>query len=226
MLTSAVRPGADQPDWFFLDVRNVPWDGSTGMTLKSEWDGHGMTSTNSHAFTFKDFPATRMAWPGTWREVFEATGGAGGLGMTAPFLGIMDAAMRHMREEFLRRGQRPENFKAFDKVEWTHAHREVALIYQCHEAALTAIERRGTARHEAALAKANIAMLADSVMNRLCRIAGGGAFARQSPLGFWQEDVRAAGFLRPPWAIAYDGLFAMSWQGDPGGMTLEPVVTE
>ena len=82
------------------------------------------------------------------------------------------------------------------------------------------MERFGAARHEAALAKANIALLAESVMTRLCRIAGGGSFARQSPLGFWLEDVRAAGFLRPPWAIAYDGLFAMSLQGDPGGMTL------
>jgi alkylation response protein AidB-like acyl-CoA dehydrogenase len=219
MLTSALRSGATSPDWFFLDVRDVPWDGSTGMLLKSAWDGQGMPATNSHAFTFNNFPATRMAWPGTWKDVFERTGGAGSLGMTAPFLGIIDAAMRHMRQEFVRRGQGPE--KAFDKMEWTNAHREVALIYQCHEAAMTAMERNGTARHEAALAKANITLLAASVMDRLCRIAGGGAFARQSPLGFWFEDVRAAGFLRPPWAIAYYGLFAMSMQGDPGALTLD-----
>jgi alkylation response protein AidB-like acyl-CoA dehydrogenase len=221
MLTTALRPGADAPDWFFLNVRDAPWDGSTGMTLKAAWDGHGMPATNSHAFAFKDFPATRMAWPGNWREVSERTGGSGALGYTAVFPGIIDAAMRHMREEFIRRGRQPENFKAFDKIEWTHAHREVALINQCYEAALTAIERRGTARHEAALAKANIAVLAASVMDRLCRIAGGGAYARQSPLGFWFEDVRAAGFLRPPWATAYDSLFTMSWQGDPGAMTLD-----
>lgn len=222
MLTTALRPGADAPDWFFLDVRNVPWDGSTGMKLKTPWDGHGMPATNSHAFTFQNFPATRMAWPGSWRGPYEGTGGAGSLGLTAPFLGIIDAALRHMRDEFARRGQRPETFKAFDKLEWTHAHREAALIYQCYEAALTATERTGSARHEAALAKANIALLADSVMSRLCRIAGGGAYARHSPLGFWFEDVRAAGFLRPPWAIAYDGLFTLSWQGDPGAMSLYP----
>lgn len=220
MLTTARRPGAASPDWYFIDVRNTAWDGSTGMTLKAEWDGHGMPATNSHAFTFKDYPATRMAWPGNWREVFEATGGVGSLGHTAPFLGIIDAAMRHMREDFIRRDQRPENFRAFEKMEWATAHREAALIYQCHEAALVAVERNGHARHEAALAKANIAVLAESVMTRLCRIAGGGAYARQSPLGFWFEDVRAAGFLRPPWAIASDGLFAMSWKGDPGSMTL------
>jgi alkylation response protein AidB-like acyl-CoA dehydrogenase len=220
MLTSARRPGADAPDWFFIEVTGVPWDGSTGMTLKAAWDGHGMPATNSHAFTFTNFPATRMAWPGSWRQVFEATGGVGSLGHTAPFLGIIDAAMRHMREEFIRRDQRPENFRAFEKVEWTTAHREAALIYQCHEAALTAMERNGHARHEAALAKANISVLAEQVMTRLCRIAGGGAYARHSPLGFWFEDVRAAGFLRPPWAIAHDGLFGMSWNGDPGAMTI------
>ena len=220
VLTTARRAGADAPDWFFMDVRDTPWNGSTGMTLKAEWDGHGMQATNSHAFTFRDYPATRMAWPGTWRAVFEATGGIGSLGHTAPFLGIIDAAMRHMRDEFVRRGQRPADFRAFEKMEWTHAHREAALLYQCHEAALTAVERTGGARHEAALAKANISVLAESVMTRLCRIAGGGAYARHSPLGFWFEDVRAAGFLRPPWGIAYDGLFKMSWDNEPGSMAI------
>lgn len=220
MLTTACRAGADTPEWFFMDVRNAPWNGATGMTLKAEWNGHGMPATNSHAFTFSDYPATRMAWPGTWRDVFEATGGIGSLGHTAPFLGIIDAAMRHMRDEFLRRGQRPEDLRAFEKMEWTYAHREAALIYQCHEAALAALERNGSARHEAALAKANITVLAELVMTRLCRIAGGGAYARNSPLGFWFEDVRAAGFLRPPWSIAYDGLFKMSWDNEPGSMTI------
>jgi alkylation response protein AidB-like acyl-CoA dehydrogenase len=220
MLTTARRPDADAPEWFLMDVRGVPWDGSAGITMKAPWDGHGMPATNSHGFVFKDFPAQRLAWPGTWRDMFDATGGAGGLGYTGVFPGIIDAAMRFMREDFARRGTRPEDFRAFEKIEWATAHREAALIYQCYEAALVAIERTGYARHEAALAKANIAVLAESVMTRLCRIAGGGAYARHSPLGFWFEDVRAAGFLRPPWAIAYDSLFAMSWNGEPGAMTI------
>src|SRR5215813_834015 len=33
MLTTAVPAGEDQPDWFFLRVRGVPWDGPTGMKL-------------------------------------------------------------------------------------------------------------------------------------------------------------------------------------------------
>ena len=30
----------------------------------------------------------------------------------------------------------------------------------------------------------------------------------QSSFGNWFEDVRALGFLRPPWGLAYDGLIA------------------
>jgi alkylation response protein AidB-like acyl-CoA dehydrogenase len=198
VVTTARRPGAEAPDWFYLDVRGVRTDGSASLTLKSAWDGHGMPATNSHAFTFSDFPATRMAWPGSWRDNQDGTVGASMLGIVAVFPGIIDAAMRHMRAEFVRRGQSPDSFTAFDQMEWTHAHREATLIYQCYDAALVAMERDGTARHDAALAKANIALLAESVMTRLCRIAGGGTYARHSPLGFWFEDVRAAGFLRPP----------------------------
>jgi len=36
-------------------------------------------------------------------------------------------------------------------------------------------------------------------------------FSRSSPLGRWAQDVRALVFLRPPWGLAYDQLFAMSW---------------
>jgi hypothetical protein len=35
-------------------------------------------------------------------------------------------------------------------------------------------------------------------------VIGGGTFHRRSPLGHWFEDVRALGFLRPPWGLAYD----------------------
>ncbi len=220
MVTTARRPDADAPDWFYLDVRNVAWDGTAGMALKAAWDGHGMAATNSHAFIFTDYPATRMAWPGSWREVAEGTAGAGTLANIAPFVGIIEAAMRHMREEFVRRDHRPENFRAFEKVEWATAHREAWLLYQAYDGALAAIERNGRGWHEAALAKMNIAVLAESILTRLCRIAGGGSYARHSPLGFWFEDVRAAGFLRPPWALAHDGLFALSALGEPGAMTL------
>jgi hypothetical protein len=62
----------------------------------------------------------------------------------------------------------------------------------------------------------NIAVVADSVLARLCRIVGG-AFGRHLPLGFRFEDVRALGFPRPPWGLAYDSLFACTWTEGAAG---------
>ena len=42
------------------------------------------------------------------------------------------------------------------------------------------------------------------------RVLGGGTFSQRSPFAHWFEDVRALGFLRPPWGLAYDALFATS----------------
>ena len=56
----------------------------------------------------------------------------------------------------------------------------------------------------------DIAELAESATGRLCRVLGGGTFSRSSPFGHWYEDVRALGFLRPPWGLAYDNLFTAS----------------
>jgi hypothetical protein len=61
-----------------------------------------------------------------------------------------------------------------------------------------------------------VAQLAESCLTRLCRVLGGGTFARHSPFGNWCEDVRALGFLRPPWGLAFDGLVADSWAPTTG----------
>jgi len=216
VLTAGVPEGAQEPRFCFLDVRNVPWDGSQGMTLIAEWDGHGMAATNSHGFAFRDYPATPLAWPGSWRDLSDAVGGGSGIVYTAVIVGVVEAAMDYMRGHLARRGQ-PDSLRFFDKVEWVAAYREAWLLQQAFEAALRAFEQTGQARQETALAKANIAILAESVLIRLCRIAGGGVFGRHSPLGFWFEDVRALGFLRPPWAIASDRLFDLSWRDGAAG---------
>jgi hypothetical protein len=41
-------------------------------------------------------------------------------------------------------------------------------------------------------------------------VIGGGTYSRRNPFAHWSEDVRALGFLRPPWGLAYDNLFALS----------------
>jgi hypothetical protein len=56
------------------------------------------------------------------------------------------------------------------------------------------------------------AQLAESCLGRLCRVLGGGTFSRRSPIGNWFEDVRALGFLRPPWGLAYDSLLADTFE--------------
>ena len=69
---------------------------------------------------------------------------------------------------------------------------------------------QATAMHAALRAKEAVADLAERTMLRLTRVLGGGTFSQRSPFAHWFEDVRALGFLRPPWGLAYDALFATS----------------
>jgi hypothetical protein len=75
---------------------------------------------------------------------------------------------------------------------------------------LRAVEEDRDGRHNAIQGKMAIAELAEAAMGRICRVMGGGTFSRSSPFGYWYEDVRALGFLRPPWGLAYDRLFGGS----------------
>jgi hypothetical protein len=43
-------------------------------------------------------------------------------------------------------------------------------------------------------------------------VIGGGSFNRSSHFGAAFEDVRALGFLRPPWGLAYDQLLQEGWK--------------
>ena len=71
------------------------------------------------------------------------------------------------------------------------------------------IERDGPgARGSVLRGKTISAELAESCTSRLCHVVGGGSYSQRSPFGHWFEDVRALGFLRPPWGLAFDGLIA------------------
>ena len=76
---------------------------------------------------------------------------------------------------------------------------------------LRAVEAGGGTPAGALRGKTAVAELAESALTRICKVIGGGTFSRQSPFGCWFEDVRALGFLRPPWALAYDQVFGTSW---------------
>jgi hypothetical protein len=210
MLTTAVPAGEPDPDWFFLDVRNLPWDGSRGIKLVAEWDGHGMIATQSHGFLFEDFPATRVAWPGHLDDLAKNAGGPIACWFAAVIVGIVEVAVETARQQLERwHGA----MRAYEQVEWSRVELEGWLIHQAYEGMLRAVER-GHPRPDVIQGKMAIAELAESALGRICRVMGGGTYARRSPFGFWAQDVRALGFLRPPWSLAYAGLFEESWVAD------------
>ena len=82
------------------------------------------------------------------------------------------------------------------------------LAVQAYEGALRAIE---AGDHALRRRSAPRRPWPSSPSARCCasrRVLGGGTFSRRSPFAHWFEDVRALGFLRPPWGLAYDALFA------------------
>jgi len=210
MVTTAVPEGEETADWFFMDTRGAPWDGSTGMKLVAEWDGHGMIATQSHAFEFSGYPATRMAWPGNLRVVSGVAGAFVSSIFTAVVVGVVQAACERARAQVARR---KDALRPYEAVEWARAENEAWLIDQAYEGMLRAVEAKGSgALLDALHAKTAVAELAESVTGRICRVIGGGSFHRSSPFGAAFEDVRALGFLRPPWVLAYDQLLERTWE--------------
>lgn len=208
MMTVARAEGEEETDIFFGDLRGVPWDGSSGVRLTAPWDGHGMTSTQSHGFEFRDFPASRIAWPNNWRALGEATGAFSAAIFTSVILGIVETAMAAARAQL---GAKAASLGPYERVEWTNAERDAWLVEQAYEGILRAIETGTSPRRTGQLGKLAAAGLAEDCLRRLTRIVGGATFARHSPFGFWFEDVRALGFLRPPWNLAYDTLIATAF---------------
>ena len=79
---------------------------------------------------------------------------------------------------------------------------------------LRAVESKAVPNRDVLMGKESVAELAESCLLRICRVLGGGTFSRRSPFGHWFEDVRALGFLRPPWALAYDALIKTSFDSE------------
>lgn len=204
MLTTAVPDGEDDPDWFFVDMRDVAWDGSQGVKLVAEWDGHGMTSTQSHSMEFRGFPAVRTAHPGAFRRENRKNPGFVPTLFASVIVGVVAAAV----EEAERRlAGRKDVVGAFERVEWVRARQEAWLVDQAFEGMLRDVENG----RDTLLGKLAVAELAESATARLCRVMGGGSYARHSPFGFWAQDVKALGFLRPPWALGYEAAYDAMW---------------
>jgi alkylation response protein AidB-like acyl-CoA dehydrogenase len=214
MITTAVPEGETEPDLFYIQTRGRAWDGSNGMKLIAEWDGHGMAATQSHAFMFQNMPVIRSAWHGGLPSIAAASFGFAGCAFAAVIVGICDAAFEIARQQL--RGKEA-SMRPYERVEWARAEMEYWLILQAYEGMLRAVESApdGETPLGVVQGKTAIAELAESAMTRVCKVIGGGTFHRRSPLGNWFEDVRALGFLRPPWGLAYDRLFEGSLAPGP-----------
>ena len=210
MITTAVAEGEDTPSLFALDVRGRPWDGSAGLQLLAEWDGMGMAATQSHAMRLDGCPAVRFGWEGPIDEITRAAGPVTTCLFTAVVLGVFDEAVRTAAAQLQ---PKAESLRAYEQVEWSRAELEHWTAVQAYEGALRAVESGDPAGglYAGLRAKEAVAELAESALARLARVIGGGTFSRRSPFASWAEDVRALGFLRPPWGLAYDSLFATSF---------------
>jgi alkylation response protein AidB-like acyl-CoA dehydrogenase len=205
MLTTALPEGEADPDWFYVPLAGNPLDGSAGARVIAPWDGQGMRATQSHAVAFEDCPAVRSAWPGHLDDLIAGAAPFFGTLFTAVVLGIVEEAVAQAQAQL---APRAEALRPYEQVEWARVDLEAWAAEQAYEGALRAIEAGDNARLASLRAKTVAAEMAESCLQRLCRVLGGGTFARRSPFGHWFEDVRALGFLRPPWGLAFDGLIA------------------
>jgi alkylation response protein AidB-like acyl-CoA dehydrogenase len=205
MVTTARAGGDVEPAIYFMDLRQP----SDGYRIVAEWDGAGMTATQSHAVRLEAMPAVRMAWDRSMAELQLGSGGFILALFTSVVLGILDAAVATAAAQLR---ARRESLGSFETTEWSRAEREHWLAVAAWEHLLDTIESGDSAAglHAGLRAKISVAELAESALGRICRVIGGGSYARRSPFSHWFEDVRALGFLRPPWALAADNLYATS----------------
>lgn len=210
MITTAVPEGETEPDWFLLDVHDAKWDGGEGMTLVAPWDGRGMTATQSHSVNFHGFPAIRHAWPGQRRALSLAAAPLISCLFGAVIVGIVDTAMSISRAQ-LASNRIPR--RSFEQLEWVRAEIDAWLLEQALDGMLREAEKPQPSDRVSTQGKIALAELAESCLSRLGRISGGSSYSRRSPIGHLLEDVRALGFLRPPWGLAFETLLAScQWQ--------------
>ena len=207
MITIAVPENEEAPDIFLLDTRELPWDGSRGAKLVREWDGHGMAATQSHAFRFDDVAAERHALRNGALKLVPRMVPVVGYMFASVIMGILDAALTEARR---RLKPRAERMSAFERVSWTKAVNDIWLAEQAFAGMARVIETEASSsgvQH----GKLAISELAEASLLAISKAIGGASYSRSNPFGQWSQDVRALGFLRPPWSLAYDRLFEESF---------------
>lgn len=207
MITTAVSSVDQAPGLYFMDQRHMPWDGSKGLMLAREWDGIGMAATQSHAFELKNVKATRAAWDGCVAEGMAEAGQVNFCLFTSVIVGVAESAFAYAESKL---APRIDELKSFEETEWVNATNDYWTIQQLYSSMISAIEEDRNGLISAMRGKMVIAELAERFITRLGRIIGGSSFSRTAPINQWGQDVRALGFLRPPWGLAYDQLFEVS----------------
>ena len=204
MITTAKVEGSELPELFFLQNKDEPWDGSTGCKMTVEWDGIGMSSTQSHAFRFENFPAIKTVSREVLSKVASISSQISNMLFTGVVLGVADNAMGFARGKL---EGKEEGMRAFEKMEWVRCQNELWLAEQSYEGALRAIEAGEDAAHITAVrCKITCAELIENALSRMSKVVGGASFSKAMPLAQWTQDVKALGFLRPPLPLAYDQL--------------------
>lgn len=210
MITTARPDGEDDPTIFFFPVTDVAWDGSAGLTLTAPWDGVGMAATQSHGMKLDQLPAVRYEHDAPLADIGLRASPFNLILFASVITGVLDEAVAVARDRLT---DRRETLRPYERVAWTRAERRYWLAQQALEGAVAAVESGDppTAAHGALRGKQSIADLAEEILSDLARTLGGGSFSRRSPFAHWANDVRALGFLRPPWGLADDQLFETSW---------------
>lgn len=206
MVTTAKLDRSDLPELFFLSHKDAPWDGSTGCKLTVPWDGMGMSSTQSHAFRFDNFPASKAVSEEVLQRVAPVSAQVSNMLFTGVVLGVSDNALGFARSKL---EGKIENMRAFEQLEWIRCQNELWLAEQALEGALRSIEAGEPDAHlTATRCKIVCAELIETGLSRMAKVVGGASYSRAMPLAQWTEDVKALGFLRPPLPLAYDQLMA------------------
>jgi alkylation response protein AidB-like acyl-CoA dehydrogenase len=204
MITTARVAGSELPELFFLENKDEPWDGSTGCLLTVPWDGMGMSSTQSHAFRFTDFPVTKAASTEVLTKVAPVTGQMSNMLFTGVVLGVADNALAFAQSKL---SGKTATMRGFEQSEWVKCQNELWLAEQAYEGALRAIEAcEPDATLTAVRCKVTCAELIEQALSRMSKVVGGASFSKAMPLAQWTQDVKALGFLRPPLPLAYDQL--------------------
>lgn len=228
MMTTALVPGEDGqpvPDVFVLDLRERP-EGSA-LTVTRPWDGSGMSATQSDAVALDGAPAERAAWPFGPLTAVPFAGAVMLPLWVAIVAAVVDEAVAELRS---RLAGRRLSMRPFEAAEWVRIDLEHFQLRRLLEGCFTPsvdgrpgdpalVERPGVeaVALDALRAKLAAAELAESIVSRVARVAGGGSYSASSPFAAWYEDVRALGFLRPPWALGYDQLLAATLPDDEPG---------